>query len=108
MLKPFEAKRPEGRQRLLELLSRIMIRAAKSDLFTIPPLLTKVHTKTLAQSFLPPSLIFLGIGAPVLCTEITPSLGFGCHPQTVATNSSIKALHGGTESSQPIRPHAVS
>ena len=40
--KPFEAKQPEGRARLKSLLARIMIRAAKSDLVTIPPLFSKV------------------------------------------------------------------
>lgn len=35
--KPFEARQRAGRVRLMALLSRIMIRAAKSDLVTIPP-----------------------------------------------------------------------
>ena len=34
--KPFEARQRAGRERLMALLSRIMIRAAKSDLVTIP------------------------------------------------------------------------
>lgn len=41
--KPFEAKQLAGRQRLMDLLSRIMIRAAKTDLLTIPPLFTKAR-----------------------------------------------------------------
>lgn len=45
--KPFEAKQPIGRERLLELLSRIMIRAAKADLISIPPLYSKVPFRSL-------------------------------------------------------------
>ena len=40
--KPFEARQRAGRVRLMALLSRIMIRAAKSDLVTIPPCHHKV------------------------------------------------------------------
>lgn len=39
--KPFEAKQALGMIRLKQLLGRIMIRAAKSDLVTIPPLFSK-------------------------------------------------------------------
>ena len=42
MQKPFEAKQPSGLRRLMDLLSRTMIRAAKKDLVTIPPLYYKV------------------------------------------------------------------
>ena len=40
--KPFEARRPEGRERLVALLRQVMIRAAKADLLTLPRLEYKV------------------------------------------------------------------
>ncbi|KAK9843797.1 hypothetical protein WJX81_006788 [Elliptochloris bilobata] len=40
--KPFEARRPEGRDRLVALLRTVMIRAAKADLITLPRLEYKV------------------------------------------------------------------
>ena len=40
--KPFEARQGAGRWRLMHLLRQVMIRAAKSDLITIPPCHTKV------------------------------------------------------------------
>ena len=43
MQKPFEAKQPAGLKRLMALLSRTMIRAAKKDLVSIPPLYYKVR-----------------------------------------------------------------
>lgn len=45
--KPFEAKQPSGLKRLMDLLSRTMIRAAKKDLVTIPPLYYKVKILSL-------------------------------------------------------------
>lgn len=36
--KPFEARLPEGRARLVALLRQVMIRAAKADLVTLPRL----------------------------------------------------------------------
>ncbi|KAL0035614.1 hypothetical protein WJX79_002795 [Trebouxia sp. C0005] len=47
--KPFEARQRAGRERLMALLSRIMIRAAKSDLVTIPP----CHHKVTRLDFAP-------------------------------------------------------
>ncbi|KAL0025980.1 hypothetical protein WJX77_010392 [Trebouxia sp. C0004] len=47
--KPFEARQRAGRERLMTLLSRIMIRAAKSDLVTIPP----CHHKVTRLDFAP-------------------------------------------------------
>lgn len=41
--KPFELKKRVGRARLMALLSRIMIRASKDDLITIPPCYSKVR-----------------------------------------------------------------
>jgi len=38
---PFEARRPEGRSRLVELLRSCMIRAVKADLLTLPKLVRK-------------------------------------------------------------------
>ena len=43
MQRPFEAKQPSGLKRLMDLLCRTMIRAAKKDLVTIPPLYYKVR-----------------------------------------------------------------
>lgn len=40
--KPFEARQGAGRWRLMHLLRQVMIRAAKSDLITIPPCHAKV------------------------------------------------------------------
>ena len=40
--KPFEARQPAGKRRLMDLLSRTMIRAAKKDLRMIPPLMYQV------------------------------------------------------------------
>ena len=40
--KPFEARRPEGRERLVAMLRQVMIRAAKADLLTLPRLEYKV------------------------------------------------------------------
>ena len=42
MQKPFEARRPEGRERLVALLRQVMIRAAKADIITLPRLEYKV------------------------------------------------------------------
>ncbi|KAL0050649.1 hypothetical protein WJX82_004168 [Trebouxia sp. C0006] len=47
--RPFEARQRAGRERLMALLSRIMIRAAKSDLVTIPP----CHHKVTRLDFAP-------------------------------------------------------
>ena len=44
--KPFEAGQEAGRVRLMALLKHIMIRAAKSDLVTIPPCHYKVGCHT--------------------------------------------------------------
>lgn len=44
--KPFEAGQEAGRVRLMALLKHIMIRAAKSDLVTIPPCHHKVGSYT--------------------------------------------------------------
>ena len=41
MRTPFEARRPEGRSRLVELLRGCMIRAVKADLLTLPKLIRK-------------------------------------------------------------------
>ena len=49
--KPFEAKQPSGLKRLMDLLSRTMIRAAKKDLVTIPPLYYKVKILSLLVIF---------------------------------------------------------
>lgn len=42
ILRPFEAGREEGRERLLQLLHRVMISSRKADLCTIPPCIRKV------------------------------------------------------------------
>ena len=48
--KPFEARQRAGRERLMALLGRIMIRAAKSDLVTIPPCHHKVNLPSYAEA----------------------------------------------------------